>query len=1156
MGQYSQRILPGLQVLVAQTEGPVSKGLASMLLAMDAVNSRRWTPQADGRLAELEREADQLASGDESPAGRAAVTAMLAVTHAVRSQQRSMSPRPEEHPSAEEYAALIAEIESALELITQSAAAGPDPMAGGLVAPLHAQAAMLLVDLSRLDGPHRAELLARARAHFGQLPAEMLDQMPLIRDMSVLEQLIEGVVPPDDDAVRSVTQRNPNVWDQSGGDLRRAMLAATKARQSRRPQDIGIALRDLQTVWIGLPAGSPLRAQVLISMAAMQSILAAQTGRQQGADAAATAIEAVRAATGPGEVRGAAQLLVTTFSLMLAGGQRAGPFREAEEALRTALANASADDWALRSAVLTAIGAAAAMRAAAADDKALRVVSRQAIADAERILPEPTPTGHWYAAARVLCTWTTVQGLCLNDAESVRLALRLVDTLQTVVTAHPDVVQQVTEPIAGQDDPARPGEVAGLQQLRQQLLAAQDEPAPEPGPLEPPAGNARPDARRALDRAAAALRLDRSGTRPRRSLTAGGRPDRDSLRSAAADLHAALASAVSDTRLRQQVNRMLGMCHAELYWADPAEHTEEVLREAVAHLNTALMADEHASPTVEWAGLLDLLARCLREVSQRQGEADPSSTAERTVRAALRELARCVMIAEGTDQALDVAAGANQIVARAIGWCLADGRPEAAVDIAEAGRGLVLASVVLSGRVEEVLRGAGQHEAADAWHAGSQAGRATALNALWETTSGDSLLSTPIGQEISVTMVATRFDAVVYLVPPVAPDSADLGAATAEGGPPAERAGHALLVRPVLGQVEVVRLPGLVGADSRTPFDAYLAALDRALAERDPLAGDAEGFRGGPEGQAWADALEQVGPWTYEHIMGPLLEHVRGWSLDHLPHLTLIPLGELAAIPYAAAWIDGSPDGDRRYAIDDVVLSYAASARLLGEAARRPRQPLSERVVLVSDPGGELPMTRRATRLLASRVYPGAEVYGLASERNGPATTDALLGALPDRNRPGASLLHLSTHGTTTPTPALLTRDGWLALTRILDQARDRAPDAPGGLVVTNACLTDSTRTHYDESLTLATAFLAAGATAVIGTRWPVDDDTAAALSFRLHYHLQVGYQPAEALRRAQLDLLRPTDTMRGTLGPHLGALTDGRLSHPATWAGHVHHGI
>ena len=108
------------------------------------------------------------------------------------------------------------------------------------------------------------------------------------------------------------------------------------------------------------------------------------------------------------------------------------------------------------------------------------------------------------------------------------------------------------------------------------------------------------------------------------------------------------------------------------------------------------------------------------------------------------------------------------------------------------------------------------------------------------------------------------------------------------------------------------------------------------------------------------------------------------------------------------------------------------------------------------------------------------------------------------------------------------------ATRRILEQARDRPPDAPGGLVITNACLTDSARTDYDESLTLATAFLAAGATAVIGTRWPVDDDTAAALSLRLHYHLQLGKPPAEALRRAQLDLLRPEPDVRKSLGPHL----------------------
>jgi CHAT domain-containing protein len=78
----------------------------------------------------------------------------------------------------------------------------------------------------------------------------------------------------------------------------------------------------------------------------------------------------------------------------------------------------------------------------------------------------------------------------------------------------------------------------------------------------------------------------------------------------------------------------------------------------------------------------------------------------------------------------------------------------------------------------------------------------------------------------------------------------------------------------------------------------------------------------------------------------------------------------------------------------------------------------------------------------------------------------------------------------------------------------------------------------------------------VIGTRWPVDDDTVAVLSLRLHHHLQLGRPPADALRRAQLDLLRPAPGMRATLHRHLADLTDARLSHPATWAGHVHHGI
>ena len=191
---------------------------------------------------------------------------------------------------------------------------------------------------------------------------------------------------------------------------------------------------------------------------------------------------------------------------------------------------------------------------------------------------------------------------------------------------------------------------------------------------------------------------------------------------------------------------------------------------------------------------------------------------------------------------------------------------------------------------------------------------------------------------------------------------------------------------------------------------------------------------------------------------------------------------------------------------------------------------------------------------LARSLYPGAAVYG--AKPDGPATTATVLDALPGSNRQGASLLHLTTHGTLQPVPAVATRDGALPLDRILAQASERAPDAPGGLVITNACLTDLTYTDHDESLTLATAFLAAGATAVIGTRWPVEDGTTTALAIRLHHHLRDGQAPAEALRQAQLDLLRPGRAVRDSLGPDFAAIDDSVLSDPVSWAGHVHHGI
>jgi hypothetical protein len=1100
-GRLSPGFLEGMSVLAGQGEGPVLKWLRAMTLIMKSPLGQPWTKDDDARLEELLQEARRGGffrpgelTEDADHTIRVMTAVMLALGDAARLQQRAASAPPQERPSADEFAAVVAQAESALALTAGLAASHPVPGAGEVAAVLRLEVAMLLRDLAQAGGEPKAELLARASAHFDQLPPELLRQMPLVADVAVAQKLDQGQIAPDDPAVASVSDRNWNAWDEAGGDLPGALAAAGRAGETRARADIEAAIEKLRMVWAGLPPGSPLSAQVLTPLVGLQCALGAAAGQPAFMlDALATAIEAVRVAP-PVHVLPAARMLVSALSLLAYGGLVQGPAGEAERVLRAALDRPGLDDPGLRAVLTTGVAASVGLAAARRGDEALAGESRRLTEAAERLLAS-SPAG----ASR-------------EEA---------VDDLRMWVTVRDQLASRASGPGAGQGALPDAAEAARL-------------------------------ARQAVSRAAVVVGPGAAGPGARHQ-----RPDQAALASIVADLHQALARYPDDIRLCRQADRYLGICQAELHRAGQGEGT---LADAIFHLHQALLSGEHATPTQEWAGLLATLARCYREQARSGDDPETRTRAERAARGALRELARCVLIAETTQQATAIATRANEIAAEAVGWCLADGRPRAAIDIAESGRGLVLASVVVAGQAEEILRRAGEHAAADAWREGTGDYRARALDALWGTPTARTLLTTPIGELIAAQMLAMRLDALVYLVPPARPAKAS-ESATAGG------AGHAIVLRPVTAQVEVIPLPGLASLDG-TPLADYLATFQAAL-EADPGTAGA-GFRDGPHRQAWSSALEGLGRWSHDTIMGPLIAHTRGWGLDHPPHLALIPLGPLAAIPYAAAWTD-DPDGEatghggqaagsaratRRYAIDDVVLSYAASARLLVEVSRRPRQRLDERVVLVADPSGELAMSRQATKDLARRLYRSAEVYGLKTAPDGPATMAVLLGALPAADRPGASLLHLTTHGTTQPEPGLRARDGWLSLDSILEQARDRAPDAPGGLVITNACLTDSTLAGYDESLTLATAFLAAGATAVIGTRWPVNDDTTAVLAVRLHSHLQRGYPPAEALRRAQLDLLRPGPALREGLAPHLAAVEDSRLSDPASWAGHVHHGI
>ena len=114
-----------------------------------------------------------------------------------------------------------------------------------------------------------------------------------------------------------------------------------------------------------------------------------------------------------------------------------------------------------------------------------------------------------------------------------------------------------------------------------------------------------------------------------------------------------------------------------------------------------------------------------------------------------------------------------------------------------------------------------------------------------------------------------------------------------------------------------------------------------------------------------------------------------------------------------------------------------------------------------------------------------------------------------------------------------------------------------GGLVVLASCLSDVTEADFDEALTVATAFLSAGATGVVAARWSVADARTALFVTVFHHYLNGGQpDPARALRAAQLWMLDPGRVVPDGLPPVLGdEASDPGLTHPEAWAAFAYQG-
>ncbi|MGE0639654.1 MAG: CHAT domain-containing protein [Thermoanaerobaculia bacterium] len=283
-------------------------------------------------------------------------------------------------------------------------------------------------------------------------------------------------------------------------------------------------------------------------------------------------------------------------------------------------------------------------------------------------------------------------------------------------------------------------------------------------------------------------------------------------------------------------------------------------------------------------------------------------------------------------------------------------------------------------------------------------------------------------------------------------------------------------------------------------------------------------------------------------LLGPAATQLRSAA-----RLLIIPDGAIHTLAFAALPDPQAPDSRL---LERLPVSYQVSASVQAELQQKRPAAAPDRVAVFADPTssaaataqfrrefGRLPATRREAESLYHQL--GERVHLFLGDA---ATESAARGALAT-----ATVSHFATHAVVDEAlpldSALLlapdadgtgAREGLLQAWEIAAQVREASD-----LVVLSACETARGADRGGEGiLGLVRALQVAGARSVVASLWRVDDESTAELMSRFHRHLSAGLARDEALRQAQLELLRgPVRIERD------GRTVELRTSDPRFWA-------
>lgn len=250
----------------------------------------------------------------------------------------------------------------------------------------------------------------------------------------------------------------------------------------------------------------------------------------------------------------------------------------------------------------------------------------------------------------------------------------------------------------------------------------------------------------------------------------------------------------------------------------------------------------------------------------------------------------------------------------------------------------------------------------------------------------------------------------------------------------------------------------------------------------------------------------------YSRLLLPIADEMSGGRM-----LVFVPDATLSTVPFGALI-----DSAGKHVIERNTVVVSPSAAVFARLAARPRPPQRDlRLLLITGPAGREGDVRQLTSVQREADAVAAAYAQTVEPRDGD-------GASFESRAAEADVIHFAGHAEIPAAGvegALVTsRGGRLDVRSIaaLRLARTRA-------VVLAACGTARGQQRAGEvTLSVARAFLAAGAPSVVATLWPIDDDPAAEFFPRLHRYLADGLTPAEAVRATQLEWIRRRDAPPG----------------------------